>query len=212
MKSTNSTSAINLRRFRERQKERGLIKREVWIRPEHAESLSLLEKGMREHGWAGAKPTSLSAAHQEAWTLGALEQALMASPLVTEGHVSLEHLEGAEPSLRLTLHDRGDLNLLLALSGEQILVEAYLWPVSVVKDPDAFNVFLLKTHKYLPLSSFSLGDVGGVASYTLFGSLSALSPLSTLLLEIESLADNVLDVVQACEDAGLLNPSVEEAP
>ena len=78
MKSTNSTSAINLRRFRERQKERGLIKREVWIRPEHAESLSLLEKGMREHGWAGAKPTSLSAAHQEAWTLGALEQALMA--------------------------------------------------------------------------------------------------------------------------------------
>lgn len=211
MKSNPSTSAINLRRFRERQKERGLIKRDVWIRPEYADSLSLLEKGMREPGWAGAGPAHLSA-HQEAWTLGALEQALMASPLVTEGHVSLEHLEGVEPSLRLTLHDRGDLSLLLALSGEQILVEAYLWPVSVVKDPDAFNVFLLKAHKYLPLSSFSLGDVGGVASYTLFGSLSALSPLSTLLLEIESLADNVLDVVQACEGAGLLNPSVEEAP
>lgn len=199
---------MNVRKFRERQRERGLVKRELWVRPEYAETLSVLERGMREPGYrpeAAGVPVSGST---EAWTLASLEQALLASPLVVDGQVGVEHLEGVEPSLRLTLREHGDLALLLAISGEQILVDAYLWPVSAVRDPAAFNVFALQIHKYLPLSSFSLTDVAGVPSYTLFGALDAFSPLSSVLMEIQSLTDNVFDVVTACTAAGLL---VEQA-
>lgn len=204
-----SSVTLNVRKFRERQRERGLIKRELWVRPEYTEALSLLEKGMREPGFrpeSAGVPLSIPAS--EPWSLASLEQALLASPLVVEGKVGVEHLEGAEPSLRLTLHEHGGLAVLLALSGDQILVEAYLWPVSDVRDPAAFNAFALQIHKYLPLSSFSLTDVAGVPSYTLFGALDAFSPLSSVLMEIQSLTDNVFDVVTACTDAGLL---VEQA-
>ena len=121
-----SSVTLNVRKFRERQRERGLIKRELWVRPEYTEALSLLEKGMREPGF---RPESagvpLSTPASEPWSLASLEQALLASPLVVEGKVGVEHLEGAEPSLRLTLHEHGGLAVLLALSGDQILVEAY---------------------------------------------------------------------------------------
>ena len=206
-----SAATLNVRKHRERQRARGLVKREMWVRPEYVATLSALEKGMREPGYhpeTGAVPTGGSV--NEPWTLLGLEQALMTSPLVVDGKVDVEHLEGAEPSLRLTLREHGDLALLLALSGEQILVDVYLWPVSAVRDPAAFNVFALQTHKYLPLSSFSLTDVAGVPSYTLFGALDALSPLSSVLLEIQSLTDNVFDVVNACADAGLLVEQLQE--
>lgn len=207
-----SSVAANVRRFRERQRERGLVKREVWIRPEYVAALAAIEKTMREPGQSlgVTEAVSPALAAGEPWTLHTLEQALLASPLVTDGKLDVERLEGAEPSLRLSLREYGDLKLLLALSGEQILVDAYLWPVSAVKDPAAFNVFILQTHKCLPLSSFSVTEVAGVPSYTLFGSLDTASSLSSVLLEIQSVADNVFDVVATCMEADLLIQEVAE--
>lgn len=193
MKSnTTSTSeaAMNVRRFRERLRERGLVKKDVWILPEYADDLSALEKSMREPGWV---PSSRSAAApSQAWTLGSIEEALRAHPLASSGLLAVEHIEGAEPSLRLTVkcHREESVDVLLAVSGEQILVESYLWANTEITDPVAFNDYVLHTHKYLPLSTFSLTDVGGVPSYTLFGSLDSRSTLQCLMFEIQSLAEN----------------------
>lgn len=201
----------NVRNFRERMRERGLIKRELWIRPEHAVELAALEKAMREPGRVAGMPLQADApaAGAPAWTLESLEQALRATAGAQAGQFAVERIEGAEPTLRLTVHDHGDLALLLAVSGEQILVEAFLWPVSAVSDPAAFNAFVLQAHKYLPLSTFSLSTVAGEPGYTLFGALDAHSSLASLLLEIQSLADNVLAVVDLCaehlRDASLLD-------
>ena len=60
----------------------------------------------------------VNGASADPWTLASLEQALLASPLVVDGQVGVEHLEGVEPSLRLILREHGDLALLLALSGD----------------------------------------------------------------------------------------------
>ena len=189
-----SDTALNVRRFRERLRERGLVKKDVWILPEYATELASLEKGMREPGWAGGVgSTEEGGNHAQAWTLESIERAITLSPTVQSGAMEVEHIEGAEPSLRLRVHspDGQDVDILLAVSGEQILVESYLWPETHITDAQAFNDCVLRTHKYLPLSTFSITDVAGVPSYTLFGSLNSHSPLTSVMFEIQVLAENV---------------------
>lgn len=184
-----TATAINVRRFRERMREQGLLKKEIWIRPEYAAQLALMEKGMREPNWGSP------AAHETgraAWTLASLESALRNSQVVELGHMQLDHLEGVEPSLRLTMLDKGNLEILLAVHGEQVLVESVLWPASSVVDVAAFNDLVLQTHKYLPLSTVSIEEMGGEKVYTLFGALDTQASLSRVLFEIQTLAENVL--------------------
>lgn len=186
---TPTTTALSVRRFRDRLRDQGLLKKEVWIRPEYAQQLASLEKGMRDPNWGSP------AAHEtgrSAWTLVSLEQALRACQVVELGHIGLEHLEGVEPSLRLTMAECGNLEILLAVHGEQVVVESILWHATAIKDPAAFNEAVLLTHKYLPLSTVSLADVGGERFYTLFGSLDTQASLSRVLFEIQTLAENVL--------------------
>ncbi len=184
-----STTAQNVRRFRERQREQGLIKKEVWIRPEYTADLAAVEQSMRE---AHRGSPGVTENVRAAWTLASLEKALRESAVVELGHIGLEHLEGTEPSLRLTMTEFGDLEILLAVHGEQVLVESILWPASFVKDVAAFNEVALQTHKFLPLSTVSLGEVAGQNVYTLFGDLDTQASLSRVLFEIQTLAENVL--------------------
>lgn len=193
MKSTTdlpTDSALSVRRFRDRLRERGLIKKDVWILPEYAGELAALEKDMREPGRAASPETSPST---QIWTLDTIERALRESPMSISGLLSVQHIEGAEPSLRLTVRCQREekIDVLLAVSGDQILVESYLWPITDVADPVAFNDYVLHTHKYLPLSTVSLTDIAGIPSYTLFGSLDSRSAFAILMFEIQSLAENV---------------------
>ncbi len=86
----------------------------------------------------------------------------------------------------------------MSVSGSQILVETLLWPVEEVNDPAAFNTFILKTHKLLPLSTFGIRQgPDGRDYYEMFGSLSAGSILDSVLFEIETLADNAMQAAEA---------------
>lgn len=194
MKSQIADTTLNVRRFRERLRERGLVKKDVWILPEYAAQLTSIEKSMREPSWAAPSSDQTPAEAQEStWTLDTLERALSLTPIAQSGFLRVERIEGAEDSLRLIRPAAGepDVAILLAVSGEQILVEAYLWPSTSISDTVAFNECILHTHKYLPLSTFSLTDVAGVPGYTLFGSLSSHCPLSSILFEIQMLSENV---------------------
>lgn len=194
MKSEPTTAALSVRRFRERMRERGLVKKEVWVLPEHSAALSEIELRMREASETGILPATGS--RGDAWSVETIAQALMETGCVQAGRITVEHMEGAEPSLRLTMHEHGDLPILLAVSGEQILAEVYLWPLSAVRDPHVFNAVALQTHKYLPLSNFSLSPMGDGGGYTLFGALDSRSNLESILLEIQALADNSIAVVE----------------
>lgn len=73
------------------------------------------------------------------WNARALCDALAATELFRQGEAQVELIEGAEPSLLVTMREFGDLPLFLAVHGEQILVEALLWPQSEVRDVARFN-------------------------------------------------------------------------
>ncbi|MGP1665823.1 MAG: hypothetical protein ACTS5I_07930, partial [Rhodanobacter sp.] len=41
-------STLYVRHFRERMRQQGLVKKDVWIRPEHAQELAVIEKALRD--------------------------------------------------------------------------------------------------------------------------------------------------------------------
>jgi len=218
------SSAYYQRRHRDRLREQGLIKKELWVRPEYAEDLAAIERRMRLPPGApadgGPAPAGRRPPHGEArrgepdmgvtrmgettmrdttlWTPLGLYEALRAAPQAADGAMTVELIEGAEPSLLLTMHDFGDLPLFLAVGGQQIVVEALLWPVAMVRDPARFNEDLLRTHKLLPLSTLGIESLAdGSDAYIMFGALSASSALAEVLFEVETLADNVIQVTEA---------------
>ncbi len=187
-------STLHVRNFRERMRGQGLVKKDVWIRPEHAEELAAIEKAMRDPDRHLELPALESGA---GWSIDAIHHALGQTSAVRGGQVTIDLIEGAEPSLHLQMHAFGDLSVFIAVGGEQIVVEAFLWPVAQVLDPEGFNAHVLRTHKLLPLSMIALQDVGGVAGYTMLGELDTRSSLGNLMFEIETLADNVLNATDA---------------
>jgi uncharacterized protein len=211
------TSAFYQRRHRERLREQGLLKKELWVLPEYADELIAIERRMRRpqdagqwHGEMQREDTMgeslvvgpLSASYSAGtplWTAPALCTAIAASAPVRDGAISVELIEGAEPGLYLTMHDYGDLPLFMAVVGRQIVVEALLWPVSQVRDAARFNEEVLRTHKLFPLSTLGIETLDGEAVYIMFGALSASSSLADVLFEIEALADNVIRATEAYE-------------
>lgn len=190
-------STLHVRNYRERMRQQGLVKKDVWIRPEHADELAAIEKAMRDVGSDAGMPSKPTLESGAGWTVETIHHATTQTRAVREGRISVDLIDGAEPSLHLLMHEFGDLSVFVAVGGEQIIVEAFLWPTSHVLDPVAFNDHVLRTHKLLPLSMIALQDVGGVSGYTMLGELDTRSSLANLMFEIETLADNVLNVVDA---------------
>ena len=119
-------STLHVRNYRERMREQGLVKKDVWIRPEYAEELAAIEKSMRDAERDAGIPYLPTQPAEAGWTVAAIRHALQQASTVRDGRISLETIEGAEPSLHLVMHEYGDLSVFLAVGGEQILVEAGL--------------------------------------------------------------------------------------
>lgn len=189
-----AASTLYQRRYRERMREAGLVKKDVWILPEHAQRLADVERQLRLP--AGVVEVT-EAARQ--WRLTDIANALQEQ---ADAHgLSVQVLQGADTSLQVLLHRHGDLPVYVACDGAQMLVEAYLWPIWYVRDEAAFNRQVLAMHKLMPLSSVALEDVGEVPSYIMFGALDAQSSLQSLLFEIETLGGNVISFTEACLSA-----------
>ncbi|MDG1580095.1 YjfI family protein [Pseudomonas sp. GOM6] len=194
------SSAHYQRLFRQRLREQGLVKKEVWILPEHAQTLAAFERKLRQPQPKLASTEKEGGAMPQVWTAQGMFDALSAAELFKDGRAAIELIQGADAGLHVTMREYGDLPLFMAVVGEQIIVEALLWPVSEVRDAAAFNEEVLRSHKLFPLSSIGLETLpNGQACYTMFGALSASSSLSDVVLEIELLADNVIKATEAYE-------------
>lgn len=192
------SSAHYQREYRKRMRDAGLVKKEVWVRPENAKLLSEIEKGLRESGVDNLEGGGLMSDKTSSWTTRGLYEALSVSPLFEGGSASIELIDGVDASLHIIMHEYGDLPLFLTVSGDQIVVEAVLWGESDVSDVPAFNDAVLRTHKYFPLSTISLETVTqGEDYYMMFGALSSTSILPNIIFEIEVLASNVLQATEA---------------
>lgn len=202
------TSADYQREFRKRLREKGLVKKEVWILPEHTPRLSIVEKQLRIATDNGIQINQaqidldedglLSTQSAVLWSNSQLFEALAKEDLFVSEQASIELIEGIEPALYLIMHDYGDLEVFLNVTGEQVIVESILWPKADVVDITAFNDAVLRTHKYFPLSTISLEQGSdGVDYYMMFGALSSASLLSNIVYEIEVLASNVIQAANA---------------
>ena len=191
------TSAHYQREYRKRLREQGLVKKEVWVLPENGKRLLEIEKTLRnklELNFAtGVHLMTETAAH---WTTGQLLTSLQSTELFSSGQASIELIDGIDPSIHIIMHEFGDLPIFLTAAGEQLILEALLWPLSGVKDVALFNETILRSHKYFPLSTISLDSVGGEDYYYMFGALSASSALPDIVLEIEALASNVIQATE----------------
>ena len=187
-------------RYRARLREKGYVKREIWIPPEYSKILKDCETALRVGVLPIVPKTALESEMSEdgIWTTDTLHRALAQSEAAGEGALTVELVAGIDPAILITMAEFGDLPLLMSVSGSQILVETLLWPVDEVKDTAAFNELILKTHKLLPLSTFGIRQgPDGKDYYEMFGSLSAGSILESVLFEIETLADNAMQAAEA---------------
>lgn len=198
------SSAHYQREYRNRLREQGLVKKEVWILPENARRLALLELDLRVSakqvvfsGLLQAKGESRMTEVVNRWTTTSLYEVLGSADLFTSGRADLELIEGVSPALHIVMNEYGDLPIFLTVSGEQIVVESMLWSVSEVNNPSLFNETVLRTHKYFPLSNISLDKMDGDDCYHMYGALSSASSLHDVILEIEMLASNVIQATEA---------------
>ncbi len=210
------TSADYQREYRRRLREQGLVKKEIWVLPENASLLSEVEKELRtplsEIEANTAEPQSADEKHVDPtaggihmlektthrWTTESLFTSLHDRPMFRNGSCSIELIEGLDASIVISMHEYGDLPVFITVGGEQILVESVLFSADDIKDTAKFNEYVLKTHKYLPLSTISLDtDETHGDYYHMFGALSASSSINEILLEIDTLADNVIQATEA---------------
>ncbi|MDQ3288992.1 MAG: YjfI family protein [Pseudomonadota bacterium] len=192
------SSTEYVREFRARMRQAGLVKKDVWIRPEFSAELASVERRLRlESGIACDAGFPLEVGNGACWSLPSIHRAIADSPPVRSGNIEVNLLEGSDPALHLVMREFGDLPVFVAVGGLQIVVQALMWPVEHVMDPAAFNAHVLRTHKLLPLSTMGIEPVGGVPCYIMFGSLDVCASLSNVMFEVETLAENVI----ACADA-----------
>ncbi|MGI9273915.1 MAG: YjfI family protein [Endozoicomonas sp.] len=196
--TTRKNAAHYQRQFRARMREQGLVKKEVWILPEHAGRLRNIERELRFHNIEQPKGSTSMTQAQETWTIKNLNNALANEPLFTSSHATIALVDGTEPCLEILMHEFGDLPIYLTVSGEQIVADAVLWSLSQVRDTNALNDEILRTHKLFPLSTISLDKFpDGTDYYTIFGALSSASLLKNIVLEIETLASNAIKASEA---------------
>lgn len=127
------------------------------------------------------------------WTVRSLERALAQSDAATSGELSVRIVEGADAVLLATMHEHGDLEIFVNVSEAQIAASVLLWPCDEQPDRAAFNEFLLKAQKIVPLSNFGITSVDGRDYYELFGELATSSSLASVLIELRALAENALE-------------------
>jgi uncharacterized protein YjfI (DUF2170 family) len=130
---------------------------------------------------------------ETAWTVRTLKAALDDSEPVRDGEFGPRIVEGSDPVLLVTMHHHGDLEAFVNVSEEQIAASVLLWPCDEQPDRAAFNEFLLKAQKLVPLSNFGIATVDGRDFYELFGELATTSPLDTIVIELRALAENAIE-------------------
>ena len=179
-------------------REQGWVKKDVWILPENSDALREIERTLRVSIINTEKGNPTVAKPRETWTINSLFSAMENHSLFTEGSAKIRMVEGSHPCIEVVMLELGDLPIYVTVSGEQIIADAVLWPLAMVKDTSALNEEVLRTHKLFPLSTISLDRFfDGSDYYTIFGSLSSASLLQSVIFEIETLAANAIKATEA---------------
>jgi uncharacterized protein YjfI (DUF2170 family) len=128
------------------------------------------------------------------WDIASLTS-LFASDPEELGDVDVS-VEPGSDVLRITLKERGELDVLMVASGEQILCSVRLTPCDTIPQRSQFERRALSMHKLIPLSNFGISDYSGTEWYELFGALSSRSSAEALVEEVAVLAANAIEAAE----------------
>lgn len=101
------------------------------------------------------------------------------------------------PMLTIIREDREEFPVLVTASADQILCNAVLFDEKQIKEGKKaeVNEVMLQLNMAMPLSSFAKTGT----YYSVFGALATESIDKNILLEIETLSDNVIDALEVME-------------
>ncbi|MEW6392601.1 MAG: YjfI family protein [Pseudomonadota bacterium] len=203
-------AAERTRAWREARRQAGFVKIEVWAPAAcKPDILSAVQAIVVESARGPALKTNpnppkgvrhMDSVIDTAWTIHSLRDGLVESALVREGEMTVTVVEGVEPVLLVVMHEFGDLPIYVSGGGLQLVVSTLLWPCDEQNDRAAFNEFLLKAQKIVPLSNFGITTVEGRDYYELMGEISSKTTLQTLVIELRTLADNAIAAASDLRD------------
>ena len=195
------SSAHYQREYRKRLRQQGLVKKEIWILPEQRPRARELEKELRKPlASTSGQSIESDGSNRAKWRTGALFGELSTNGMMRSGKASIELINESDPTMMITMHEYGDLPIFMTVAGDQIIAESILWPAKDVADRAAFNETILRTQNYYPLSTICLGKRADEDYYLMEGSLNSVSDISDIILEIDTLANNVIRVTEAYAD------------
>lgn len=207
MPETKKTSADYQREFRQRMKDFGFVKKEVWIRPENAAALQRAEQQLRKpylfltnlKKSEGDKLMN-STANKQVWQANTLLAALQNSQSVQEGIMSAHLIEGTDPVVVAIMHGYGDLPINIAISGDHIYIESFMWSRVHVTSPTELNEGILRMQKVLAGAHVSLEkNVEGEDCYVMVHVDEVDCDIEDLIEKIQDIALNVINVTEALE-------------
>ena len=190
-----ATGAEYQKLFRQRMAEQGLVRKDAWILPEHAAVLFAVAKALQKPGTRILIQEGITIMAQKIESAQSLRDHLVSQFAGKPVEITL--VQGIDPVIQLKLGDHGDLPITVAIVGEVIIAQAFLWPESQVNDTATFNRQVMLSEKLFGLANISL-DRGpdGKIFYVAYGALRAESDPADIAYEIEALAHSVLDIAE----------------
>ena len=85
-------------------------------------------------------------------------------------------------------------------AAHRLWLNPFYLPVTAVADIAALNQQILKTHQVFPLTTIGITTVEDEDYYMAFGALSSQSKEESIIIEVETLFDNVAAFLDAYED------------
>lgn len=100
----------------------------------------------------------------------------------------------------LTISNDEGIDVFVYVGNQQMVVETALFPAASVKDKNALNELILRSHQLVPLTTIGINSIGDEEYYVAFGALSTDSKESVVLEEIETLFNNVPEFLDLYSD------------
>jgi len=195
MMNDKKSGAERQRKARQKKRELGLIKIEVWVPPSGRKAIRQLETELNN---AILKQPFKEDHLMTKLTATNLIEQLSLTEEVVNGEISVSTIAGDTPVIQAVMQDVDEFPVMISVGEEQIIAIVNLWTADEIIDGKKadLNEYLLRLNMPVPLSAFSIIN----NQYVLFGALSVNSNISEVIEEISTLTNNVMEALETCRE------------
>ena len=187
--------ALRQQRLRDRRRSLGLVKVEVWVPPTGRKLIRELESELNNKF---QNTVTKDRQLMKKLTAEDLFRQLNETEEAANGEMTINRIDGETPVIQAVMQDIDEFPVMVTVGEEQILAIVNLWTADDILDGKLgeLNDMLLRANLPVPLSSFSIIN----NQYVLFGALSINSSISEVVEEITTLANNVIEALESCQE------------